>query len=383
MIKQARWTAVRGLRALLALLVVAALAGQAQAAYELNFQAPATQLGQDVYDMHIWMMAVCLAIFVIVFGAMFYSIARHRKSLGRTPATFHENTKVEMLWTVVPFVILIMMAWPVTKTLLAMRDTSDPDITVKVTGYQWKWGYDYLKGEGEGIKFMSVATTPNDQIHNTATKGENYLLEVDNHLVVPINKKVRILTTGNDVIHSWFVPALAVKQDAVPGFIRDTWFRADKEGTYRGQCAELCGTNHGFMPVVVDVVSAEKYSAWVGQQKAQTAASAGEQNKVWTPAELVSRGEAVYGKNCAACHQANGKGIPGAFPPLDGSKVATGDRHQHIEVVVRGRPGTAMPAFGPQLSDVDIAAVVTYERNAWSNKTGDAAQPPEVKAARQ
>lgn len=379
MTKQARWT---GVPRLAVLWTLALLSGAAQASYDLNFQQPATKLAQDVYDMHIWMMWLCLAIFVIVFSVMFYSIFKHRKSLGGKPATFHENTKIEILWTVIPFIILVAMAWPVTVTLLNMRDSSNPDITIKVTGYQWKWGYDYLKGEGEGIKFMSVLTTPQEQIHNQSPKGEHYLLEVDNHLVVPINKKVRILTTANDVLHSWFVPALAVKQDAVPGFIRDTWFRADREGVFRGQCAELCGKDHGYMPVVVEVVSQEKYAAWVGDQKKKMAASAGDQDKTWLLADLVTRGEGVYGQNCVACHQANGKGIPSVFPALDGSKIATGDKALHIKTVLNGKPGTAMAAFGKQLSDTDLAAVITYERNSWGNKTGEAIQPSEIKAAR-
>ncbi len=379
MTKQARWASFPRLAGLF---VLAALSGLAQAEYKLNFQEPASQLAREVYDMHIWMMWVCTVIFVAVFGVMFYSVFKHRKSMGGTPATFHESTKVEILWTVIPFIILIIMVWPVTTALLSMRDTSNPDITIKATGYQWKWGYDYLKGEGEGIKFISVSTTPQDQIHNKAPKGEHYLREVDNALVVPVNKKVRILTTANDVIHSWYVPALAVKQDAVPGFIRDAWFRADKEGVYRGQCAELCGKDHAFMPIVVEVVSQEKYVAWVDAQKKKMAAAADDPNKVWTLPELVKRGEAVYAQNCAACHQPNGKGLPPAFPALDGSKIATGPKGEHIKMVVSGKPGTAMAAFGGQLSDADLAAVITYERNAWGNKSGEAVQPSEIKAAR-
>lgn len=379
MTKQARWASIPRLAGLF---VLAVLSGLAQAEYQLNFQEPATQLAREVYDMHIWMMWVCTVIFVAVFGVMFYSVFKHRKSLGGTPATFHESTKVEILWTVIPFIILIIMVWPVTIALLNMRDTSNPDITIKATGYQWKWGYDYLKGEGEGIKFISVSTTPQEQIRNKAPKGEHYLREVDNALVVPVNKKVRILTTANDVIHAWYVPALAVKQDAVPGFIRDAWFRADKEGVYRGQCAELCGKDHAFMPIVVEVVSQEKYAAWVDAQKKKMAAAADDPNKVWTLPELTKRGEAVYAQNCAACHQPNGQGLPPAFPALDGSKIAVGPKGEHIKMVVSGKPGTAMAAFGGQLSDADMAAVVTYERNAWGNKTGEAVQPSEIKAAR-
>jgi len=363
-------------------LLLALESGFASAAYQLNFQPPVTRIAGEIYDLHMLMMYVILAIFCVVFGVMFYSIYAHRKSVGHKAAQFHENTTVEIVWTVVPFVILIGMAWPATKTLIAFKDTSSPDITIKATGYQWKWGYDYLKGEGEGIAFLSNSATPQDQIHNLKPKGENYLLEVDNPLVVPVGKKVRILTTANDVIHSFWVPAFGIKQDAIPGFVRDTWFKADKEGIYRGQCAELCGKDHGFMPIVVEVVSLEKYAQWVGDQKKKAAAAADDPNKVWAAAELQARGEKVYAANCVACHQASGKGLPPAFPALDGSKIAIGDKAVHIDRVLNGKSGTAMAAFARQLSDTDIAAVVTYERNAWGNKTGDMVQPAEVKAAR-
>ena len=379
MTKQARWT---GVPRLAALAVLTLLCTSAEAAYEVNFQQPATQVAQEVYDLHMWMMGICAIIFVAVFSVMFYSVIRHRKSSGGARANFHENTRVEILWTAIPFLILIAISWPVTKTLLAMRDSSSADITIKVTGYQWKWGYDYLNGEGEGIKFMSVLSTPEDQLAGKAPKGSLYLLEVDNHLVVPVGKKIRILTTSNDVIHGWYVPALGVQQDAIPGFIRDTWFRADREGVFRGQCAQLCGKGHGYMPIVVEVLSAEKYAAWVAGQKQKMAAGAEDPNKVWQLADLMRHGQEVYVKNCAACHQLGGKGIPPVFPALDGSKVANGPKIAHIEIVLTGRPGTAMAAFGQQLSDSDVAAVITYERNSWSNKTGDAIQPSEIKAAR-
>ena len=357
-------------------------AGWAAAAYQLNFQTPVTRIAGEIYDLHMLMMYVILVIFVVVFGVMFYSIYAHRKSVGHKAAQFHENTTVEIIWTVIPFLILVGMAWPATKTLIAFKDTSNPDITIKATGYQWKWGYDYLKGEGEGVSFLSALSTPQDQIHNQQPKGENYLLEVDNALVVPVGKKIRVLTTANDVIHSFWVPAFGIKQDAIPGFVRDTWFRADKEGTFRGQCAELCGKDHGFMPIVVEVLSAEKYTQWVAEQKKKAAAAAEDPNKQWTAAELQARGEKVYAASCAACHQATGKGLPPAFPALDGSKIAIGDKAAHIDIVLNGKGGTAMSAFAKQLSDTDIAAVITYERNAWGNKTGDAVQPAEVKAAR-
>jgi cytochrome c oxidase subunit 2 len=322
-----------------------------------------------------------VGIFVIVFGAMFYSIFTHRKAAGAKAAHFHENTTVEIIWTVVPFVVLIGMAFPATKTLLAMRDTSVPDLTVKVTGYQWKWGYDYLQGEGNGIQFYSALATPREQIEGRAPKGENYLLEVDRPLVVPVGKKVRILTTAQDVIHSWWVPALGVKQDANPGFIRDTWFRADKEGTYRGQCAELCGKDHGFMPIVVEAMAPEKYTAWVAGQKTQMAATAAEATKAWTLDELKAHGAKVYASNCVACHQQTGMGVPKVFPALSGSKIVNGPKDAQLQLVMNGKPGTAMAAF-KHLSDVDIAAVITHTRNNWDNKSGDMVTPAEVKASR-
>jgi len=372
----------RGVSHLVGGVALSLLASIANAAYQVNFQEPATKLAQTVSDLHMMMMYICGVIFVGVFGVMFYSIIKHRKAPGRVAATFHENTTVEILWTVIPTIILLVMVWPVTKALISMRDSTGADITIKATGYQWKWGYDYIKGEGEGIKFMSVLSTPRDQIEGKAPKGEHYLLEVDNHLVVPVGKKIRILTTAEDVIHAWYVPAFAVKQDAVPGFIRDTSFRAEREGTFRGQCAELCGKDHGFMPIVVDVVSEEKYAAWVAEQKTKMAALAEDPSKVWTMAELMARGDAVYTQTCAACHQANGKGLPPAFPAVDGSKVATGPKEGHLNIVFNGKPGSAMAAFGKQLSDSEIAAVVTYQRNAWGNKVGDLVQPGEVRALR-
>ena len=357
--------------------------GAAAAAFQWNFQTPGTKVAQDVSDLHLLMMAIILVIFVAVFGVMFYSIYAHRKSVGHKAAQFLENTTVEVLWTIIPTLILIVMAWPATTHLLAVRDTSQPDITIKATGIQWKWGYDYIKGEGEGINFVANLTTPQDQIYGKTPRGEHYLLETDNHLVVPVGKKVRMLVTAADVIHAWYVPALAVKQDAIPGFIRDTAFRANKEGIYRGQCAELCGKDHGFMPVVVEVVSQEKYTAWVGEQQKKLAAAAEDPNKKWELAELRARGEKIYAANCVACHQANGKGVPGAFPALDGSKVVNGPLADNLAIVLNGKTGTAMQAFGKQLSATDLAAVVTYLRNAWGNKASqNLVQPAEVVAAR-
>ncbi len=356
-----------------------AVSQQALAEYAYNLQTPASEVAEHVFQLHNLIMLVCLGIFVVVFGAMFYSLFKHRKSVGHKAAHFHENTTVEVIWTVIPFVILMGMAYPAAKVVIDMKDTANPDLTVKVTGYQWKWGYDYLN---DGISFYSNLSTPREQIEGNAPKGENYLLEVDEPMVVPVGKRVRLLITANDVLHSWWVPALGAKQDAIPGFIRDSWFKADKIGTYRGQCVELCGKDHGFMPIVVEVVSEEDYKAWVAKKKGSAQAAAADDSKTFEVAELVERGEKVYQANCAACHQANGMGLPGAFPAISGSKIATGPIAGHIDIVMSGRPGTAMAAFAGQLSDADIAAVVTYQRNAWDNKLGDAAQPAEIAAAR-
>ena len=358
--------------------------GSAMAAgdpYQLNLPEPQTVVAQQIYDQHTLVLWICLAIFIGVFGVMFYSVVKHRKSKGYEAANFHHSTTVEIIWTAIPFLILVGMAFPATKTVIAMKDTSNPDITVKATGYQWKWGYDYLTGEGEGISFLSNLSTPKPQIDNAAPKGENYLLEVDNPLVVPVGKKVRVLITANDVLHAWWVPALGVKQDAIPGFIRDVWFNIEKPGTYRGQCAELCGKEHGFMPIVVEAVEPEKYAAWVAEQKTKLAAVAVDINKEFTQDELKAKGEAVYNANCAACHQANGQGVPGTFPAIAGSKVATGPKAGHIEIVMNGKSGTAMAPF-KHLSDVDIASVITYQRNSFGNSTGDAVQPSEINQLR-
>jgi cytochrome c oxidase subunit II len=369
---------------LLALALPASAVNDSQggpAVRQLNFQAPVTQIANEIYQLHNMMIGICLAIFIGVFGVMFYSILKHRKSQGHKAATFHESTTVEIAWTVVPFIIVILMALPATKTVVAMKDTSNADLTIKATGMQWKWGYDYIKGEGEGISFLSNLSTPREQINNQAAKGDNYLLEVDNPLVVPVNRKVRIVTTANDVIHAWTVPAFGVKQDAIPGFVRDTWFRADKPGTYRGNCVELCGKDHAFMPIVVNVLSDEDYKKWVADKKKAMAAAADDPNKTWTVAELKDRGEKVYTANCVACHQASGKGVPGAFPALDGSQVVNGPKAEQINVVLNGRK--AMPAWKSVLSDTDIAAVITYTRNSWSNKAQEnLVQPAEIVAAR-
>ncbi|MGI8895493.1 MAG: cytochrome c oxidase subunit II [Casimicrobiaceae bacterium] len=351
----------------------------ALAAFEWNLQTPVTPIAQRMFDLHSLIFWICVAIFILVFGVMFYSIFKHRKSVGHRAAQFHENTFVELVWTIIPFFILVFMAYPATKTILGMKDTTAPDLTIKVTGYQWKWGYDYLQ---EGIGFYSNLKTPLAQIENREPKGENYLLEVDNPLVVPVDSKVRVLITASDVLHAWWVPAFGVKQDAIPGFVRDSWFKAEQVGTYRGSCAELCGKEHGFMPIVVEVKSKDDYARWLAEQKQKVAVVAEDPNKVMAHADLVGKGEGVFAQNCMACHQATGKGVTGAFPPLDGSKLVNGPKAAQIALLLNGKAGTAMVSF-KQLSDTDLAAVITYTRNAWSNKTGDAVQPAEVRTARQ
>lgn len=355
------------------------LTGVAAADYALNFQHPVSPVGHDVLKLHNLITTIVFVIMLIVAGVMFWSIAFHRKSSGRKPATFHDNTKLEVVWTIIPFLILVGMAIPSTSALLKMDDTSGADMTLKITGYQWKWEYEYPE---EGIKFMSVLSTTDDQIHNKQDKGKNYLLEVDNHVVLPVGKKVRLLVTSNDVIHAWWVPALATKKDAIPGFINELWVRIDEPGTYRGQCAELCGKNHGYMPIVVDAVSESDFKKWANRQKGEMVAAAAAAGKTWSKADLMKRGEGVYNQNCAACHGATGAGIPGVFPAMVGSKVASGPLDGHLDIVMNGKAGTAMAAFGKQLSDTDIAAVITYERNSFGNKTGDVVQPSQVKALR-
>jgi cytochrome c oxidase subunit 2 len=350
---------------------------------QLNLHEGVTAIARDQVWLHWMMLSICLVIFVGVFGVMFYSIWAHRKSRGAKPATFHEHLGVEIAWTVIPFVIVIAMALPATRTVVAMKDTSNPDITIKVTGYQWKWGYEYMDGAAEGIKFLSNLSTPRAQLEGLEAPGQFYLMEVDNPMVVPVDKKVRVVLTAADVIHSWMVPEFGVKQDAIPGFLRDVWFRADKIGTYRGQCAELCGKDHAYMPIVVDVVAQEDYDAWVTKQKQALAAHADDPNKTWSTEELMARGEMVYGANCVACHQANGKGLPGVFPALDGDHTVLGPQQPQIVQLLKGR--NAMPAFAAQLNDVEIAAVITYTRHAWSNagQGADATvQPTAVAAAR-
>jgi cytochrome c oxidase subunit 2 len=383
--------------ALFAGLAAAAASGAAHA-IAWYFQTPASKMAQDIDTLHQVIMWIIVVIFVGVFGFMFYACYAHRKSIGHEAAQFHENTTVELLWTVIPALILIVIAWPVTKVVIAQKDTSAPDLTIKVTGYQWKWGYDYLRGEGEGISFTSMLATPREQIDGKAPKGENYLLEVDHEMVVPVGKKIRVITTAADVVHAWWIPALGAKQDAIPGFLRDTWFRAEQAGTYRGQCTELCGKEHAFMPIVVRVVPQDEYTKWVGERKKiaagveapapvasaapSAAAAPADESKPLPLAELVSRGEKIYAANCIACHQATGQGTPAMkAPALAGNKLVTGADQEPIDTVLNGRPNTAMQPFKQQLSDAEIAAVVTYVRNSWGNKASEV-QPAEVKARR-
>jgi cytochrome c oxidase subunit 2 len=353
------------------------------AEYALNFQKPVTPVAHKILELHNMILLICVIIFVIVFGVMFYSIFAHRKSRGYKPAKFHDNATLEVVWTVIPFLILVSMAIPSTATLLEMSDTSKSDLTIKITGYQWKWKYDY---PDQDVSFFSTLATPRDQIENKATKGEHYLLEVDNPIVVPVGKKVRFLVTANDVIHSWWVPQLGVKKDAIPGFINEFWTRADEVGTFRGQCAELCGKDHGFMPIVVSAVSPEDFTKWIAMQKDKVVAESASGAKTWSKDELMEKGKKAYAATCAACHGPEGKGIPGVFPALEGSKVATGPVEEHIKTVLHGRAtgkfSAQMPAFAAQLSDTDVAAIITFERNALGNKADDVVQPSQVKALR-
>nr|WP_245615822.1 cytochrome c oxidase subunit II [Andreprevotia chitinilytica] len=344
-----------------------------------TFQPAQTVIARDIADIHNWIMLIIAVIFVTVFGVMFYAIFKHRRSLGHQAKPFHENTIVEILWTLIPALILIGMAWPAAKVVLAQKDTHDATLTIKATGYQWFWGYDYLDS---GFSFKSKLKTPRSQIENYNSPGEpkdeKYLLDVDEPVVVPVNTKVRILTTSNDVIHSWVIPAFGVRQDAIPGFIRDTWFKAEKEGVFRGQCSELCGRDHGYMPIVVKVVSQNEYKDWVSKRQAAAKAAADDPNKNWTKDELIARGQKVYESNCVACHKADGKG-GGPFPALAGSKIATGPAEAHIHIVLTGK--NAMPSWAG-LTDTEIAAVISYERNSFGNHDGDFVLPKTVKAAR-
>ena len=351
---------------------------------QLNLHPPVTQIAAEQQYLHWMMLIVCTVIFLGVFSVMFYSIWKHRKSQGAKAAHFHESVTVEVVWTVIPFIIVILMALPATKVLVAQKDTTNADLTIKTTGYQWKWGYDYIHGEGEGLSFISELDSSHRQMSNSgnvANAPDDYLLKVDRPMVVPVGKKIRLITTANDVIHSFMVPAFGIKQDAIPGFVRDTWFRAEAVGDYYGQCAELCGKEHAYMPIHVKVLSAEDYSLWVQTENKKVAAALDDPNKVWTLADLMARGEKVYVSNCLACHQANGKGA-GPIKPLDGSAIVVdADHARQLQVVLHGAANGAMPAWN-QLSDTDLAAVVSYTKNAWSNKTGQLVQPAQVVAQR-
>ena len=358
------------------------------AEYGLNLPPPVTPIARDILNLHNLIMIVCAIIFVVVFGAMFYAILVHRKSRGHKAADFDESMKVEMVWTIVPFFILVGMAIPSTATLLRMDDFTKSDLTVKITGYQWKWHYEYMD---KGVSFFSVLTTPRDEIGRPMfsstgfkagdAKNVDYLLQVDKPLVLPVDKKVRFLVTTNDVLHAWWVPQIGIKKDGIPGYINQMWARIEQPGIYRGQCAELCGQGHGFMPIVVSAVSEPDFNDWLEQEKTMMAAAAAGADRVWAKAELLEKGKETYDKICAACHQPDGQGT-GVFPAIAGSKVATGPLDEHLHLVMAGKSGTAMAAFGPQLNDVQLAAVITYQRNAFGNNTGDLVQPSQITALR-
>jgi len=363
---------------LLSPVIALAMAGNVSAesaTRQLNMPQGVTEVSQAAYDIHMIMMWICTVIGVAVFGFMFYVMYAHRKSRGAVAANFHENHVVELIWTIVPALILIVMAIPATSALLKVYDTENADIDIKVTGYQWKWQYEYI---GEGVKYMSELRTSQDEIYGRAPKGEHYLREVTEPLVIPTGKKVRFLITGNDVIHSWWVPDFGVKRDAVPGLFTAAWAKTDVPGTYVGECTELCGLGHAFMPVVVEVKEEAEYNEWLAGKKAEAAEYASTIGKEWSFDELMVRGEDVYNRSCAACHQADGNGIPGVFPALKDSPIALGSKEGHIAVLIDGVAGTSMQSFADQLSEVDIAAVVHYERNAWGNDVGDVTQPIDV-----
>ncbi len=341
----------------------------------LNMPVGVTEVSRQVHSLHMVIFWICVVIGVGTFGVMFYSMYAHRKSKGHKPSNFHESTLVELAWTIVPTVILIVMAVPATRVLLNLYDTSSADLDIKITGLQWKWQYEYL---GQDVSFLSELSTPESAIYNTSPKSQFYLQEVGEPLVLPVGKKVRFLITAKDVIHSWWVPTLAVKRDAIPGFVNETWARIEKPGIYRGECSELCGKGHAFMPIVINAVPEDEYNIWLADKKAKATALRQLAEKTFTKDELMARGEEHYNRSCASCHQANGEGVPGAFPALKGSKIATGPVHDHLAIVVHGKSGTAMQAFGPLLSEVDLAAIITFERNAWGNNAGDLVQPVDV-----
>ncbi len=360
----------------LLLLALFSTGAWAEGSQQWNMTPGVTDIGAKIYDLHMTVFWICVWVGVIVFGILFYSVFTYRKSAGSEPAKFHENTKLEIAWTIVPFIVLIGMAVPATSTLIEIYDTDDADLDIVITGYQWKWKYEYLNPEGDNVSFFSNLLTDKSEIYNTEDKGSNYLLEVDEPMVIPVDKKVRFLITANDVLHAWWVPALAVKRDAIPGFINEAWTRANQTGVYRGQCAELCGRDHGFMPIVVNVVEQAEYDSWLAAKQAEAAEIKQLMAKEFTLDELMARGKGVYDRSCMACHGANGEG--GVGLPNAGSPIATGDQRGHLEAVVNGVPGTAMQAFGGQLNEVDLAAVITYQRNAFGNNMGDLLQPVDI-----
>ena len=389
--RHATFAASAGLMVLLCLMSLPTLAS-----YDVNIPQPASPIAQQIYGLHMYILWVCATIFVVVFGLMFYSIFKFRKSNGAKPdVNFHESTLIEIIWTIIPFIILIAMAVPATKTILEMKDTSSPDLTIKVTGFQWGWRYDY---SADDFGFYSNLTTPWSQIGQPGTgptekQGDDYLLEVDNPLVVPVGKRVRLLVTSNDVIHGWYVPQLGINQYGIPGFIKDVWFKADMVGTFKGQCSQICGKLHGYMPIAVVVKSEADYAKWVAESKTKwstksltpaatvTAAPAEDENKVFSLAEAREKGEKIYAANCVACHQPNGKGMPPAFPSLAGSQVVLGPSAQQINILLNGRAGTAMQSFA-QLSNSDLAAVITFTKNSFGNSVGTVIQPADIKGAR-
>jgi cytochrome c oxidase subunit 2 len=359
--------------------LIVMVSANAFAEYGFNMTQGVTSVGRDIYGLHMMVFWICVAIAVIVFGVMIYSLIVHRKSQGVVAANFHESTKAELLWTGIPIIILVLMAIPASSVLIDLEDTSKAQMTIKVTGHQWKWQYDYPK---EGISFISNLKQDSKDVIYSGNRHENYLLEVDNNLVLPVDTPIRFLITSNDVIHSWWVPDFGVKQDANPGFINDAWAQIDEIGIYRGQCVELCGKDHGFMPIVVDVVSKADYAKWVLKQQAAKVATLAKSSKTWGEEELISLGQKVYNTSCSSCHGITGKGIPGVFPALKGSPIATGDIKKHISIVLHGKVGTAMAGYKNILGDADIAAVITFERTAFGNQMGDLIQPAQIKAAR-
>jgi cytochrome c oxidase subunit 2 len=376
---RASWQRLSGFyKGLVALLLAAVSPVLLAADSMLNMPVGVTEISRETYSLHMTITLICALIGVVVYGVLFFSLIKYRKSKGAVPASFHHSTTVEIIWTAIPFVILIGMAVPATRVLTQIYDSSESELDIKVTGYQWRWQYEYLAEDGENVAFFSSLSTPQEQIQNLAGKGENYLLEVDNPLVIPANTKVRFLLTAADVIHSWWVPDFAIKKDAIPGFVNESWVIVEEPGIYRGQCTELCGKDHGFMPVVVEVLPKEEFEAWMAEKQAAAAAVAELANQQWSMDQLVAQGQTVYTTFCMACHQQNGQGLPPAFPALTGSAIALGPIEDHVNIVLNGKAGTAMAAYGALLSPVDLAAVVTYERNAIGNSVGDMVTPVQI-----